>query len=92
MNRKQKILTGIALGALFSTVAFAPWQIVMKSDAQIIGTWTKYSPLFLPPDFGDGEARLMTQVMLFEWTGLAIAYGGVFLMLRGKPRDHNTTP
>ena len=93
MNRKQKILTAIALLALLISAENAPW-IYIHPGSEVIGDWRKlsttYAPLWNPPDtqnagIGD-ECHLNTVPLLCTWALIAIIYSGLFVVLKSKPK------
>jgi len=49
MNRKQKIVTYIAIAAIAFTSLFAAWDL---SDSPSHFNATRYAPVFAPPDLG----------------------------------------
>ena len=86
MNKKQRMLSFVALGIFALTVVFAPWNVVTKDgNGHVYDTWTRYQPVFLVPKVGGWGitgATLAWQPLLCTWLALGIAHGSLIFLLR----------
>jgi hypothetical protein len=101
MNRKQKIVTVIALGLFLVSVLFAPWRVLKTTDssrsyyrADLTSTYKEYYQSIIEqtryqPVFivprADEQPRLLWQPLLCTWLAIGVGYGGLFLLLKTKP-------
>ena len=93
MNRKQKVLTFIAIGVFFLSVVAAPWRVDYKSrsSGHIMYSQIVYDPVFSAPALRPSQqtdyaevSTLLWQPLLFTWIAIAIAYAGLFFLVRSK--------
>lgn len=81
MNKKQKIVVGIALSVFALTLLAAPWTVTPPPNRfSSIVSYTTTSPVWDGPTNG----RLNVATLLIEWAAIAIIAGGLFAMLRQK--------
>jgi hypothetical protein len=89
MNRRQKILTALALLVFMVTVVFAPWQVtayeknppgwlIPDSPYKVV----ERAPIWSPPANG----HLLVASLLGTWAAIGIGYAGMFFLLKTRPK------
>jgi hypothetical protein len=81
MNKKQKVVAGIAIALFALTLLCAPWESHVGANA-----YNEAAPIWSPPDSYKGNGtQLRVAVLLVEWVGIAVLYGAFFLIFRPRP-------
>lgn len=88
MNRKQKILTGLALLAFLISVVFAPWKEAhgyvpppwAANDRTVLASYKGiiHAPIWSPPEDG----YLLVASLLGTWFAIGVIYAGLFWLLK----------
>ena len=99
MSNAQKYLSFAALFLFLLSCLLAPWHGQLEYEGGTYTT-TTYSPLFATPakeleliipakePVRTGRFlsfQLMGLTLFFEWLALGVLYGGLFILLKGKP-------
>jgi hypothetical protein len=90
MNRYQKVLTVIAMGALFISAANAPWELSTAAQGASDGTTTIcYNPIWSPPYTTSGELRLLWLSLFSTWLLIGAVYTGMWFLLKVSSKHPN---
>lgn len=76
----QKLVVLIALGFVFLSCLFPPWQ-AKYSSGRIRSSDKGYSIIFYPPE---ESASINTTRLLLEWVGIGALCGGVWVVITRK--------
>ena len=82
MNSNRRKLTVAALIVFAVTVMFVPWDLTGSPDHT---NWTRYTPLFFPPDLGPWAKREIASSLYLSWIVIGVVYAGLFALL-GEPK------
>ncbi len=83
MNRKQKILTYIALASILLTAWVAPWEFTGSSGHSLVTTKNVTAPIFSPPPPESyRRIRLRSEMLFMEWAAIGIIYAGLFFCFK----------
>lgn len=85
MNKRQKILTVVAMVIFGLTLCFVQWDYTVTSyvaGQRWTTAMTGVGPIWDPPTHREARARL--SVLVVEWIALGVVYGGLMMVLRKK--------
>lgn len=92
LNKNQRRLTYIAIGAFIISVSFAPWETARKEPYLESITQTT-SPIWSPPfTIGSETTRLRIDSLLLEWVAIGIVYAGLFVMFKASADRQSQIP
>ena len=81
MNKKQKVLTFLAIFVFVISLFTAPWSArstLLDRDEEII------APIFSPPTHYLERVKLRVEVLFFEWIAIGVVYTGFFFLFQTK--------
>ena len=84
MNRKQKVVTLIALILFWVSCLFAPWEL---TDGLSHRDVIKYSPVFKAPSGGSWQKRRPSVKVAYTWGVLLVSYGMIVLLLANTKKE-----
>jgi len=84
MNKKQKVVTGVALALFWVSCLFAPWELTEGAGHR---DTINYSPVFKAPSGGSWQKRQPSVNVAYTWGVLLVSYGMIVLLLANTKKD-----
>ena len=89
MNVKQKLAVFLAVLTFVVSTVFAPWEVTVSRGSTIQRSYTDAAPLWSAPSVQYGNARLRVEVLVLEWTALAVIGVCAIILLNSSRRSRH---
>src|SRR5215472_12291952 len=100
MNRKQKVVTVVALVAFIVTICFAPWDVVSTiyplseaTSGNLQHTSYRHSQDYAPiwNALAWGQANLQFGMLVLWWMAIGIIYGAILILMKNSSKKAKPT-